>query len=94
VDGEKSSTINHWGLVEGVGEGYVTIYRDEWAPGLWAGVRDMFFNINRDNTNFIYIYGVDLENRRIYYSSNTGRKLNLGDALYPVSNDDIYTLGL
>lgn len=87
VGSERSSTTNQfWGLVEEVGDGYFVVYRHEWAPGLWAGVYNLRMSVNRslDITDTIIVHSVDLETRRVYYTHFLNRKLNLGDALYPI----------
>lgn len=91
VGSEKLFTTNQfWGIVEEVGQGYVTIYRHEWAPGLWAGVYNLRMCVNRslDITDTIIVHNVDLETRRVYYTHFLNRRLNLGDALYPIWSKD------
>ena len=72
---------NCLGVVESSGYANFTILKEEWAPGIWTGVRDCVFSVNKEFD--IHVTHVDLENRKVYYKINeAGPYLKAGDKIY------------
>lgn len=77
----------HWGVIEEVTEDYITIFRNEWAPGLWAGVNNVEVAIKQAGGSFyksaIYVTHCDLEERKLFFKCNPD-KLNIeaGDTIH------------
>ena len=63
--------INQVGVIENIGYAYVTIAKEDWAPGIWAGVHDVVIGVKPADCEVlkcsIHVTYCDLENRRIYH---------------------------
>lgn len=80
-------TKEHWGVVEEVNPTDLTIFRNEWAPGLWAGVRNIEVVIKQAGGPFykcaILITKCDLNERKLYFkTSQSGHNIEPGDTIH------------
>lgn len=77
----------HWGVVEEIEDGCLTIFRNEWAPGLWAGVSNIEVVIKQAGGPFykcaILITNVDLNDRKLFFKcSQEGHNIEPGDTIH------------
>lgn len=75
----KISHLSDLGIVDEVGYAYFTIMKETYAPGIWAGVREVTVQIG---DNLVEITYVDLERKRIYHKvDEKGPYLKTGDVI-------------
>ena len=65
-------SIDNWGSVESWTDNSITLSKESFVPGLWAGIKDQYFGV-RSSGGGIYkmvinVLSVDLENRILYTS--------------------------
>lgn len=87
IDIEYEINPDHWGVIEEIGEDYVTIFREQWAPGLWAGVKNQSVIIKERSGSFykccIGISHVDLEERKLFFVCGiNGHNMTEGDTIH------------
>lgn len=75
----KITQLSDLGIVDEVGYAYFTIIKETYAPGIWAGVRDVTVKIGEELVDITY---VDLERKRIYHKvDESGPHLKTGDII-------------
>jgi hypothetical protein len=82
------SVCDQVGVVESSGYASIKILQEEWAPGIWTGVKNCIVAIKPADSEFYKCYinvtYCDLENRTIYHQVNElgPYDIKAGDRLY------------
>lgn len=79
--------MEHWGVIEEITPEYITIFREHFAPGIWAGVKNQPIVIKQVGDGFyrsaILVTHVDLEERKLFYKvKEDTQNMEPGDTLH------------
>lgn len=74
----------NWGTIESIKDGTLTLTKESFAPGVWAGIKpDKFTIVRGDKTiTTIFITGIDLNTRVVTYSQSLKFPFQQGDEIY------------
>jgi hypothetical protein len=87
IDFAYEVKLEHWGIIEEIGEDYITIFREAWAPGIWAGVKNQQIVIKQRGDGFykcaILVTHCDLDERKLFFKCHiNGHNMEEGDTLH------------
>lgn len=87
IDFAYEVKLEHWGVIEEIHSDYITIYREHFAPGIWAGVTNQQIVIKQRGNGFyktaILVTHCDLNERKLFFKPHLdGHNMEEGDTLH------------